>query len=155
MYLLHCANNTYYTGSTKDLERRLAQHQNAEGANYTKKHAPVELVYYETYSRIDHAFEREHQVKKWSRAKKEALINDFPEKLETVTTIKWDKKSRSVIAGKELKYGALILEKEMIKKPDPESIISEMIEGIKLLGLGCLPWNKKLRQYQARAVFFI
>ena len=75
MYLLHCANNTYYTGSTKDLERRLAQHQNADGANYTKKHAPVELVYYETYSRIDHAFEREHQVKKWSRAKKEALIN--------------------------------------------------------------------------------
>lgn len=78
MYILRCANDTYYTGSTKDLERRLAQHQKGEGANYTKKHFPVKLVYYEEYDRIDHAFNREHQVKKWSQKKKEALINgDF------------------------------------------------------------------------------
>lgn len=75
MYILRCANDTYYTGSTKFLEKRLLDHQNGIGANYTKKHAPVELVYYEEYSRIDYAFNREHQVKKWSRKKKEALIN--------------------------------------------------------------------------------
>ena len=74
MYILLCANGSYYTGSTIDLERRLAQHQNGEGANHTKKHLPVTLVYYEEYPRIDTAFYREKQVQGWSRKKKEALI---------------------------------------------------------------------------------
>lgn len=74
MYILLCANGSYYTGSTIDLERRLTQHQNGEGANHTKKHLPVTLVYYEEYPRIDTAFYREKQVQGWSRKKKEALI---------------------------------------------------------------------------------
>ena len=74
MYILLCANGSYYTGSTIDLERRLEQHQNGEGANHTKKYLPVILVYYEEYSRIDQAFYREKQVQGWSRKKKEALI---------------------------------------------------------------------------------
>jgi putative endonuclease len=74
MYILLCANGQYYTGSTNDLERRLAQHQNGEGSNFTKKHLPVELVYYEEFQRIDEAFYREKQVQGWSRKKKEALI---------------------------------------------------------------------------------
>ena len=74
MYILLCANGSYYTGSTIDLERRLQQHQNGEGANHTKKHLPVALVYYEEYPRIDTAFYREKQVQGWSRKKKEALI---------------------------------------------------------------------------------
>lgn len=49
-----------------------------EGANFTRKHLPVKLVYYENFEKIDEAFEREKQVQNWSRAKKEALINrDF------------------------------------------------------------------------------
>ena len=75
MYILLCSNGNYYTGSTKNLERRLAQHQNGEGANFTKKHLPVELIYTEEFDRIDFAFYRENQVQKWSRKKKEALIN--------------------------------------------------------------------------------
>ena len=75
MYILKCADGTYYTGSTVDLEKRLQQHQCGEGANYTKKRLPVELIYYEEYSRIDEAFYREKQIQGWSRAKKEALIN--------------------------------------------------------------------------------
>ncbi len=78
MYILRCANGQYYTGSTKYLQRRLAQHQQGEGANFTKKHLPVELVYYEEYNRIDTAFYREKQVQAWSSKKKEALIKgDF------------------------------------------------------------------------------
>lgn len=91
MYILLCANDTYYTGSTKNLERRLAQHQAGEGANYTKKHAPVELVYYEEYSRIDRAFEREHQVKKWSRRKKRALIDGKSDQLPILVKKKFRK----------------------------------------------------------------
>ena len=74
MYILICADGSYYTGSTIDLERRLEQHQNGEGANHTKKHLPVSLLYYEEYPRIDTAFYREKQVQGWSRKKKEALI---------------------------------------------------------------------------------
>lgn len=75
MYILKCSNNTNYTGSTKDLERRLEQHQTGQGANYTKKHLPVELVYFEKFDRIDFAFYREKQVQNWSKKKKEALIS--------------------------------------------------------------------------------
>jgi putative endonuclease len=75
MYILLCADGSYYTGSTTNLNLRLAQHQAGEGANHTKKHLPVKLVYYEEYQRIDEAFKREKQVQGWSRKKKEALIN--------------------------------------------------------------------------------
>jgi putative endonuclease len=81
LYILECADGSYYTGSTKDLERRLREHQNMLGANYTKRRLPVKLVYYEEYLRIDEAFYREKQLQGWSRKKKEALINGNPELL--------------------------------------------------------------------------
>jgi putative endonuclease len=74
LYILKCADDSYYTGSTKDLEKRIQQHQKALGANYTKKKLPVELIYYEEYERIDDAFYREKQIQNWSKSKKEALI---------------------------------------------------------------------------------
>lgn len=61
-YILQCADGSYYTGSTKDLDIRIAQHQSGEGANYTAKHLPVKLVYFEEYGRIDEAFYREKQI---------------------------------------------------------------------------------------------
>ena len=85
MYILLCSNGLYYTGSTKDLDRRLAQHQIGEGANFTRKHLPVELVYYEEFNRIDDAFYREKQVQGWSRKKKEALIKGEFNKLHNLS----------------------------------------------------------------------
>ena len=81
MYILECADGSYYTGSTTDLELRLQQHQSGEGANHTRKRLPVRLVYYEEFDRIDEAFYREKQVQGWSKKKKEALINGDFEKL--------------------------------------------------------------------------
>ena len=75
MYILQCSNGAYYTGSTKNLDRRLKQHMNGLGANFTKKHLPVELVYFEKFQRIDKAFYREKQVQGWSHDKKAALIS--------------------------------------------------------------------------------
>lgn len=75
MYILECCNGSYYIGSTTDLELRLSQHQNGEGANHTKKRLPVKLVYYEEFDRIDKTFYREKQVQGWNRKKKLALIN--------------------------------------------------------------------------------
>ncbi len=74
MYILECADGSYYVGSTKYLKLRLEQHQNGEGANHTKKRLPLKMVYFEEFDRIDHAFYREKQVQGWSRKKKEALI---------------------------------------------------------------------------------
>lgn len=81
MYILECADGSYYTGSTKNLELRLAQHQAGMGAIHTKNRLPVKLVYFEEFNRIDEAFYREKQVQGWSRKKKEALIKNMPEKL--------------------------------------------------------------------------
>ena len=81
MYILRCSNDQYYVGSTQDLDKRLAEYQCGEGALFTKKHLPVELVYYEQFQRIVDAFQREHQIKGWNREKKEALINNRPELL--------------------------------------------------------------------------
>ena len=75
MYILRCSDGTYYTGSTKYLDIRMKQHNEGRGANYTMKRLPVELIYYEEYDRIDHAFYREKQVQNWSRKKKEALMD--------------------------------------------------------------------------------
>jgi len=74
MYILECKDGTYYVGSTNNLELRLAQHQNGEGANHTKKKLPIKLLFYEEFQRIDFAFYREKQVQGWSRKKKESLI---------------------------------------------------------------------------------
>ena len=83
IYILECSDGTYYTGSTRDLERRIQQHQAGEGAKYTKKRLPVKLIYSEEFDRIDAAFYREKQIQSWSRKKKEALIegrlDDLPE----------------------------------------------------------------------------
>ncbi len=81
MYILKCNDGSYYTGSSWDIDKRLWEHQHGLGANYTKKRLPVELVYCEYYDRIDDAFYREKQVQKWSRKKKEALIESRVEDL--------------------------------------------------------------------------
>ncbi len=99
MYILECADGSYYTGSTKNLEQRLLQHQNGEGANHTKKHLPVKLVYYEEYTRIDEAFYREKQVQGWSRRKKEALINQLSAKLKAAAECMNDSHWRNYQGG--------------------------------------------------------
>ena len=74
MYILECSDGSYYTGSTKNIELRLAQHQSGQGAKHTRTRLPVKLVFLEEFSRIDEAYFREKQVQGWSRKKKEALM---------------------------------------------------------------------------------
>ncbi|MEN6624283.1 MAG: GIY-YIG nuclease family protein [Smithella sp.] len=81
MYILLCSNGQYYTGSTNDIEKRIFQHQNGEGSNFTRRYRPVKLVYFEEFDRLDDAFFREKQVQGWSRKKKEALIKMQYDKL--------------------------------------------------------------------------
>ena len=88
MYILECCDGSYYTGSTNDIELRLLQHQNGEGANHTRKRLPVKLIYFEEFDRIDAAFYREKQVQGWSRNKKEALINGDDNSLHNLSECK-------------------------------------------------------------------
>jgi putative endonuclease len=75
-YILWCADGSFYVGSTTDLERRFAEHQNGEGAAYTRprRRRPVRLVWSAEFARVDDAFAFERQVQNWGRAKRIALI---------------------------------------------------------------------------------
>ena len=75
MYILLCGDNTYYVGSTWNLEARMEQHATGRGSEYTRRRLPVQLVYREEYERVDEAFRREKQMQNWSRAKRRALID--------------------------------------------------------------------------------
>ena len=80
LYILKCSDGSYYTGTTKNPEKRLYQHNNGLGGDYTKKRLPVKLVFSEGFEKYYDAFKAERQIKGWSRKKKEALINgDFDE----------------------------------------------------------------------------
>ena len=72
-YMLKCKDNTYYTGYTNDLEKRIKAHNEGKGAKYTKGRGTVELVYYEEYEDKQTAMRREWEIKQLSRNEKEAL----------------------------------------------------------------------------------
>ncbi|MBB3694012.1 TrmH family RNA methyltransferase [Sphingomonas sp. BK580] len=74
VYILRCADGTYYTGLTEDLERRVAEHQAGTISGYTHDRRPVELMWSQDFPTRAEALERELQVKDWSRKKKEALF---------------------------------------------------------------------------------
>ncbi len=73
VYILECKNNTYYTGITKDLNRRFKEHQR-KSTHYTSYNPPVKILYTEVQPSRSSALKREAQIKTWSRAKKTALI---------------------------------------------------------------------------------
>lgn len=72
-YMLRCKDNTYYTGYTNDLEKRVKAHNAGKGAKYTKGRRPVELVYYEEYEDKTSAMRREWEIKQMSRNEKESM----------------------------------------------------------------------------------
>ena len=72
--LANKTDTTLYIGVTNDLQRRVAEHRSGLIPGFTQKYNCHKLVYFEEYSDVDLAIAREKQLKKWSRAKKEALI---------------------------------------------------------------------------------
>ncbi len=78
-YILRCADDSLYCGMTTNLEKRLKEHNSntSRGAKYIRAKKPVRLVYSETFPDIKTAMLREFQVKKLTKAKKEALVKQF------------------------------------------------------------------------------
>ena len=82
VYILKCSDDTYYTGVTSNLESRMFKHHSGFYPEcYTYKRRPLELVFYAEFTDINIAIVTEKQIKKWSRAKKEALIHGDYESL--------------------------------------------------------------------------
>ncbi|MDO9576846.1 MAG: GIY-YIG nuclease family protein [Candidatus Cloacimonadales bacterium] len=75
VYILKCSDGSYYTGSTSEIETRLSEHQNGSINGYTSKCLPVKLVFSDYFENAYDAVSAERQIKGWTRAKKEALIN--------------------------------------------------------------------------------
>ena len=74
VYIVRCADGTLYTGYAKDVASRVDVHNAGKGAKYTRSRLPVTLVFTEAFESAAAALSREHQLKRWTRAKKEALI---------------------------------------------------------------------------------
>ncbi len=78
VYILKCSDGSYYTGSTSNLEVRLAQHVSGTTGGYTASRRPVELAFSQDFSEAEEAVHAERQIKNWSRQKKVALVaGDF------------------------------------------------------------------------------
>jgi putative endonuclease len=75
VYMLRCADGTLYTGYARDPVQRAAVHNAGRGAKYTASRRPVMLVYSETCDSLSAALKREHELKRWPRAAKEALLS--------------------------------------------------------------------------------
>jgi putative endonuclease len=75
VYLVRCADGTYYAGSTNDIEARAAAHNAGRGARYTSGRRPVTVVYVEACGSRSAALRREHALKRLTRAEKAVLID--------------------------------------------------------------------------------
>jgi putative endonuclease len=69
--------NVVYTGVTNDLERRVCEHEIGVNKGFAKKYNCHYLVYYEHFTQVEHAIDREKEIKKWRREKKDKMINSF------------------------------------------------------------------------------
>ena len=94
MYILRCADDSYYVGSTRNLDGRLWQHRNGKGADYTRHRLPVTLVYACECENVGQAFWLEKRVQGWSRRKREALIRGDFEALPGLAKKDFGKRSR-------------------------------------------------------------
>ncbi|WP_096186135.1 GIY-YIG nuclease family protein [Evansella halocellulosilytica] len=81
VYILKCKDDTFYTGYTTDVQRRLKLHEQGKGAKYTRGRSPLLVVHEECFPTKSEALQREHEIKQLSRGEKRALIEE--KKVET------------------------------------------------------------------------
>ena len=82
-----------------------------------------------------------------------AIEEQFADRFDEAEEITWDAQNESVVATRERRLGALVLERKPIAAPDPQALARAMAEGIRQLGLSTLPWSPDARAIQARIAF--
>lgn len=75
VYIVRCKDGTLYTGYAKDPVARAERHNTGKGAKYTAGRRPVTLVFTQKFRSLSRALKREHELKQWTRAEKEALVS--------------------------------------------------------------------------------
>jgi len=103
IYILECADKSFYVGCTNNLEKRLEQHNNSKwGAHYTKIRRPVILKYKEEFKTLKEARRRESEIKGWRREKKIELINRGGNSMSSTNSKSINQKSLRKSLGKSL-----------------------------------------------------
>ena len=77
VYIVQCCDNTFYTGYTPDLTKRIEVHNNGKGAKYTRARLPVKLVWSKEYRYFKKAFLEEKRIKSLRRRQKEKMVKDY------------------------------------------------------------------------------
>ena len=77
VYVVECNDGSYYTGVSKDINKRVKDHNSGTGAKYTKWHGPVDLVYFKKYPNRSFAMKREYKIKKLTHKQKKSLVDNF------------------------------------------------------------------------------
>ena len=96
VYVLLCADGSYYTGMTTDLDARLSEHgSGADRSSYTASRLPVKLVWSAEFSDHNLAFKCERRIKGWNRAKKEALIRGSFETVHEIVAVERLRRERA------------------------------------------------------------
>jgi predicted GIY-YIG superfamily endonuclease len=90
IYILKCDDNSYYVGHTDDLEKRISEHESNTYDCYTSTRLPAKVVYTQCFATRGEALDSERQIKKWSRKKKEALIEQNWSEISLLAKKKFD-----------------------------------------------------------------
>ena len=90
VYILRCSDGSFYVGSTWDIERRVFEHNEGVGAAYTRRRRPGGVVWTGECDRIADAFAMEKRIQGWSRAKRQALIDDRTDELGRLSSRSWE-----------------------------------------------------------------
>ena len=85
VYILKCLDGALYTGLTDNLKRRFEEHSQGKGGHYTNHNRPLEILYHEPFKNRAQAEKREQRLKRWSHAKKLALIEGDLAKLRELS----------------------------------------------------------------------
>jgi len=77
VYILLCKDGSFYTGITNDMNRRLLQHENGDGARYTRGRGPFKVIYKALYNNQSDALKEERRIKQLSKPSKIKLTNNY------------------------------------------------------------------------------
>ncbi len=131
VYILHCADSSYYTGHTDNLEKRIGEHQHGLCGGYTAARLPVELLFSRECSTREEALAAEQQIKGWSRKKKEAMMRgDWAE----VSRLAMNSKLRGALVHPSTSSGRTEVSNEQLKaggvSGEPfDAVRPELVEG--------------------------
>ena len=134
-YMLRCSDGSYYVGHTDDLPKRIAEHQHGQGCAWTRARLPVEHVWSQEFSTREEAKSAEQQIKRWSRAKKQALIGGDFDLLKLLA-------SRSKLARAALRF---LRTSSIISRVILRSELCSRHEGL-TNAASINPWGKKVEK---------